>query len=75
MHRSLHTLAAAAAVLSFTAVGPAGCKGGRIAQCNSLINVINDEQEKHKNLKGERPEELKKLAPGMRRLAKKGRAA
>jgi hypothetical protein len=38
-----------------------GCDG-KINQCNRLIDVINKEQGPLKNLKGNDPEELKKLA-------------
>ncbi|MBW2526268.1 MAG: hypothetical protein JRI23_18955 [Deltaproteobacteria bacterium] len=61
------TLAIAGLVLS----GPVGCKAGRISQCNGLITVINEEQGKHKDLKGESPEELKKLADALEATAKK----
>lgn len=71
MHRSLLKLAAAAAVLWVTSSGLVGCKSGRIAQCNTLIAVINEEQGKHKDLKAERPDELKKLADALDATAKK----
>lgn len=71
MHRTTHTMAAAAIAVGLAAWGLAGCKAGRISQCNALITVINEEQGKHKDLKGESPDELKKLADALDATAKK----
>ena len=57
----LRRASVAAAVFGVIAVAGMGCDG-KINQCNRLIEVINKEQAPLKNLKGNDPEELKKLA-------------
>jgi hypothetical protein len=74
MHRITFRNAAATTVLAIAGLvlcGTVGCKAGRISQCNGLITVINEEQGKHKDLKGESPEELNKLADALDATAKK----
>jgi len=51
------------------AAGASGCKGGRIAQCNTLIQVINEEQAKQKETRGSDPEELNSLADSLEQTA------
>ena len=62
-----------AAVVGALAVLGMGCDG-KIPQCNRLIEVINNEQKPLKNLKGENPEELKKLAETLDGVAGKVKA-
>lgn len=71
MRRTANWVAAPVAALLIVSAGLMGCKAGRISQCNSLITVINEEQGKHKDLKGENPEELKKLADALDATSKK----
>lgn len=74
MHRTTFRNVASAAALCLAGAllcGPVGCKAGRISQCNGLIKVINEEQGKHKDLKGESPEELEKLADALESTAKR----
>lgn len=71
MRRTATWKAATAASLVVVACGLVGCKAGRISQCNALITVINEEQGKHKDLKGENPDELKKLADALDGTSKK----
>lgn len=61
------------AVMGALAVVGMGCDG-KIPQCNRLIEVINKEQAPLKNLKGNDPDELKKLAETLDGVAGKVKA-
>jgi hypothetical protein len=62
-----------AAMVGALAVFGTGCDG-KIPQCNRLIEVINKEQAPLKNLKGNDPDELKKLAETLDGVASKVKA-
>lgn len=60
----------AVAVIGLATATAAGCND-RISQCNVLIGVINEEQAKHKDLNGEAPEDLRKLADALDNSSKR----